>query len=114
MAYSFETYIQTLVQVFEGKSYLEPHSGLGRCDLIINIESREYVIEFKIYRDIFTFEKGKNQLAYYARSLGLKEALYLVFVPNTVNLPGIREQEETVGGVLIRTYIVQYDEEKDF
>lgn len=56
----------------------------------------------------------KNQLAYYARSLGLKEALYLVFVPNTVNLPGIREQEETVGGVLIRTYIVQYDEEKDF
>jgi hypothetical protein len=114
LAYSFETYIQTLVQVFEGRSYLEPHSGLGRCDLIINIENREYVIEFKIYRDIFKFEKGKNQLAYYARSLGLKEALYLVFVPNTVNLPGIRELEETVGGILIRTYIVQYDEEKDF
>ena len=41
-------------------------------------------------------------------------ALYLVFVPNTVNLPGIREQEETVSGILIRTYIVLYDEEKDF
>jgi hypothetical protein len=37
-----------------------------------------------------------------------------VFVPNTVNLPGIREQEETVAGILISTYIVQYDEEKDF
>ncbi|MDQ1352862.1 MAG: hypothetical protein QG657_3168, partial [Acidobacteriota bacterium] len=41
LAYSFETYIQALVQVFEGKSYLEPHSGLGRCDLIINIENIE-------------------------------------------------------------------------
>ena len=114
LAYSFETYIQTLVQVFEGKSYLEPHSGLGRCDLIINIENREYVIEFKIFRDIFKFEKGKEQLAYYAKTLGLKEALYLVFVPNTVKLPGIREQEETVAGILISTYIVLYDEDKDF
>jgi hypothetical protein len=56
LAYSFETYIQTLVQVFEGKSYLEPHTGLGRCDLLLNIENREYVIEFKIFRDIFKFE----------------------------------------------------------
>ncbi|HLP44401.1 MAG TPA: AAA-like domain-containing protein [Candidatus Kapabacteria bacterium] len=114
LAYSFETYIQALVQVFEGKSYLEPHSGLGRCDLIINIENNEYVIEFKIFRDIFQFEKGKTQLAYYAKSLGLKEALYLVFVPNTVNLADIREEEETMGDIRTRTYIVLYDEEKDF
>ncbi|HLP58060.1 MAG TPA: ATP-binding protein [Candidatus Deferrimicrobium sp.] len=114
LAYSFETYIQALVQVFEGKSYLEPHSGLGRCDLIINIENNEYVIEFKIFRDIFQFEKGKTQLAYYTKSLGLKEALYLVFVPNTVNLADIREEEETVGDIRTRTYIVLYDEEKDF
>ncbi|HLP44402.1 MAG TPA: hypothetical protein VK469_00540, partial [Candidatus Kapabacteria bacterium] len=105
---------QALVQVFEGKSYLEPHSGLGRCDLIINIENNEYVIEFKIFRDIFQFEKGKTQLAYYTKSLGLKEALYLVFVPNTVNLADIREEEETVGDIRTRTYIVLYDEEKDF
>ncbi|MDQ1274422.1 MAG: hypothetical protein QG591_3052, partial [Planctomycetota bacterium] len=114
LAYSFETYIQALVQVFEGKNYLEPHSGLGRCDLIINIENNEYVVEFKIYRDIFQFEKGKNQLAYYAKTLGLTEALYLVFVPNTVNLARIREQKETFDGIVIRTYIVLYDEEKDF
>ncbi|HLP57982.1 MAG TPA: ATP-binding protein [Candidatus Deferrimicrobium sp.] len=114
LAYSFETYIQSLVQMFEGKSYLEPHSGLGRCDLIINIKGREYVIEFKIYRDIFKFKKGKEQLAYYANTLGLKEAIYLIFVPNTVDLEGIREDKETEAGVLIRTYIVQYDEEKDF
>jgi hypothetical protein len=114
LAYSFETYIQALVQVFEGKSYLEPHSGLGRCDLIIDIEKREYVIEFKIFRDMFKFEKGKKQLAYYVRALGLDEGVYLVFVPNTVKLPMVREEVETIGGIAIRTYIVQYDEEKDF
>lgn len=114
LAYSFETYIQALVQVFEGKSYQEPHSGLGRCDLIINIENNEYVIEFKIFRDIFQFEKGRTQLAYYAKTLGLNEAIYLVFVPNTVNLAGVREQKETFDGIVIHTYIVLYDEEKDF
>jgi hypothetical protein len=114
LAYSFETYIQALVQVFEGKSYLEPHSGLGRCDLLINIDNHEYVIEFKIFRDIFQFEKGKTQLAYYAKSLGLKEAIYLVFVPNTVNLGDIREEVETVENIRTMTYIVVYDEEKDF
>jgi len=114
LAYSFETYIQALVQVFEGKSYLEPHSGLGRCDLIINIENNEYVIEFKIYRDIFQFEKGKEQLAYYAKTLGLSEAIYLVFVPNTVKLTDVREQKETIEGIMIDTFIVLYDEKKDF
>ncbi|MCK4765452.1 MAG: hypothetical protein KAW12_24835, partial [Candidatus Aminicenantes bacterium] len=114
LAYSFETYIQSLVQVFEGRSYLEPDTGLGRCDLLINIGNREYVVEFKIFRDIFRFEKGKKQLAYYARSLKLKEAIYLVFVPNTVKLAGVKEQRETVEGILIETYIVFYDEEKDF
>lgn len=114
LAYSFETYIQALVQVFEGKSYLEPHSGLGRCDLIINIDNNEYVIEFKIFRDIFQFEKGKTQLAYYAKTLGLNEALYLVFVPNTVTMADVRDQKDTIDGVAIGTYIVLYDEKKDF
>ena len=53
-------------------------------------------------------------MAYYAKTIGLSEAIYLVFVPNTVKLPGIREQEETVEGTRIKTYIVLYDEEKDF
>lgn len=114
LAYSFETYIQTLVQALEGKSYLEPHSGLGRCDLIINIESREYVVEFKIFRDIVRFEKGKKQLAAYCRSVGVNEGVYLVFVPNTVTLPAAKEAVETVENIEIRTYIVIYDEEKDF
>ena len=114
LAYSFETYIQTLVQTVEGKSYLEPHTGLGRCDLIINVNNKESVIEFKIYRDIMRFEKGKKQLAYYANGISVNNAVYLVFVPNTVTLPDIKEEEKEINGVLINTYIIRYDEEKDF
>jgi hypothetical protein len=114
LAYSFETYIQVFLQEVKGKSYLEPHSGLGKCDLLINIDGNEYVVEFKVYQSPSKFEKGKEQLAYYARTLGLNEAVYLVFVPNTVKLAGVREQKQTVEGVVIITYIVLYDEEKDF
>ena len=114
LAYSFETYIQAFLQEVEGKSYLEPHTGLGRCDLLLNIEGKESVVEFKIYQSPAKFEKGKEQLAYYAQSMGLKEGVYLVFVPNTVKLTTVREQVETISGITISTYIVQYDEEKDF
>jgi len=114
LAYSFETYMQVFLQEVGGKSYLEPHTGLGRCDLLLNIAGNEYVIEFKIYQSPAKFAKGKEQLAYYSKSMGLKEGIYLVFVPNTVNLPIIQEQEETINSIRIRTFIVTYDEEKDF
>jgi hypothetical protein len=114
LAYSFETYIQAFLQEVEGKSYLEPHTGLGRCDLLLNIEAKEYVVEFKIYQSPSKFGKGKAQLAYYAKTMGLKEGVYLVFVPNTVKLSTIKEQVETINDITIRTYIVLYDEEKDF
>jgi len=129
LAYSFETYIQTLVQIVEGKSYLEPqtlvqivegrsylepHTGLGKSDLIININNKESVIEFKVYRDLVRFKKGKKQLAHYAESIGVKTAVYLVFTPNTIKLPDIREEKKEINGVMINTYIILYDEEKDF
>jgi hypothetical protein len=114
LAYSFETYIQSFLQEVEGKSYLEPHTGLGRCDLLLNIEGKESVIEFKIYQSPSKFGKGKEQLAYYVKSMGLKEGVYLVFVPSTVKLSNIKEQVEIISAITIRTYIVQYDEEKDF
>ncbi len=114
LAYSFETYIQIFLQEVEGKSYLEPHTGLGRCDLMISVEGKEYLVEFKIYRSQLRFGKGKKQLAYYCKSAGLDEGVYLVFVPNTVTLPDITEAEESIDGVNIKTYIVKYDEERDF
>jgi hypothetical protein len=114
LAYSFETYIQSFLLEVGGKSYLEPHTGLGRSDLIININGHEYVIEFKIYRSPARFEKGKVQLAYYAESIAVPEGIYLVFVPNTVKMAGIKEGIEEMGKTLIKTFIVYYDEEKDF
>jgi hypothetical protein len=114
LAYSFETYIQSFLQEVGGKSYLEPHTGLGRSDLIVNLRGHEYVIEFKIYRNPARFEKGKKQIAHYSSSLGIHEGIYLVFVPNTVKLPNIKEETTTINKVLIRTYIILYDEDKDF
>jgi hypothetical protein len=114
LGYSFETYIQTLVEILDGKSYLDPHVGLGRCDLLINIRNKEYVVEFKIFRNSIQFEKGKIQLQYYCRSVGIKEGIYLVFVPNSVKLPDIKEDITEINNTTIKTYIVSYDEEKDF
>ncbi|MGE5340223.1 MAG: ATP-binding protein [Candidatus Omnitrophota bacterium] len=114
LAYSFETYIQAFLQEVRGKSYLEPHSGLGKCDLLINVGGKEYIVEFKVYQSPSKFEKGKEQLAYYSKTFGLNQAIYLIFVPNTVKLAEIREQKETINGITIVTYIVLYDEEKDF
>ncbi|MGA1825419.1 MAG: ATP-binding protein [bacterium] len=114
MVYSFESFIQLLLQVLEGKSYLESHTGLGQTDLLINIDGRETVIEFKIYRDKTIFEKGKKQLAYYCRSVSITEGIYLVFVPKCYQNLGLEETEETIDDVFIKSYLVYYDEEKDF
>ncbi len=115
MVYSFETYLQALLDLVEGKSYLEPHTGLGRSDLILNIDTVEYVVEFKVFHNSTQFRRGKPQVAYYANSLGLKEAVYVVFVPTDITLASVVEnQNEMVNDVSITTYIVRYDEEKDF
>jgi hypothetical protein len=114
LAYSFETYIQSFLQEMGGKSYLEPHTGLGRCDLLINLHNHEYVIEFKIYRNQAQFQRGKQQLAHYTHSLNLTQGIYLVFVPNTVQLPEIHDKTEQINTTQIQTFIILYDEEKDF
>jgi hypothetical protein len=81
--------------------------------LIINIKSKEYLIETKIYYYENQFLKGKDQLAYYCRSLGLDNGIYIVFCPNHVNYPeSIKEQVETIEGVKVSTYLVEYDEGK--
>ena len=114
LMYSFETYIQAFLLAVEGKSYLEAHVALGRSDLIINVAGNECVIESKIYYDNVRFKKGKEQLAYYTNSLGIKQGVYLVFVNKNVNNPFIVESVDVIEGVEILTYIVKYDLEKDF
>lgn len=115
LVYSFETYIQAFLQEAGGRSYLEPHAGLGRIDLFLFLKDKVYIIEFKIYSGPSKFARGKKQLSYYCRKEGLKKGVYLVFVPNHIRLPKvIIEEVEMVNEVEITTYLVMYDEEKDF
>jgi hypothetical protein len=114
LVYSFETYIQSFLQVVEGKSYLEPHVALGRSDLIVNISGTEFVIEAKIFYSAVQFEKGKTQLAYYIKNLNLTTGVYLVFAKTTTTNPILQEAEEIIEGIHITTYLVRYDVETDF
>ncbi len=118
LIYSFETYIQAFLQVIDGKSYREADTGLGKSDLIINVRSTEYLIESKIYYYESQFLRGKQQLAYYCKSLGLRYGVYLVFCPNNVNYAeSIKEQKETIEiagtePVEVSTYLIDFDETK--
>ncbi|MFK7981528.1 MAG: AAA-like domain-containing protein [Saprospiraceae bacterium] len=115
MVYSFETYLQAFLQMVDGKSYREAQTALGNSDLIINISNQEYLIETKIYRFPKQFEDGKKQLAYYAKSLGLKAATYLVFLPNTITYPiKAKEGIEVFKGIEVQIFLVPYDEVKEF
>ncbi len=114
LVYSFETYLNAFLTIVEGKSYIEAHTALGRTDLLINVNNQEFVIEAKIYSDITQFKKGKKQLAYYAKSLSLDSAIYLIFVETAITNPNVTEMPETIDGVLIKTYLVPYNLEKDF
>jgi hypothetical protein len=111
LLYSFETYIQAFLQATESKSYREADTGLGKSDLIINVEGKEYLLESKVYYYEKQFTRGKNQLAYYAKSLGVSHAVYLVFYTNKYPLPEeVTEADEVINGVRIETYLVEFDE----
>ena len=114
LVYSFETYIQSFLQVLKGKSYLEAHVAVGRSDLIINIRGTELVIEAKVFYDSVLYEEGKIQLAYYIKSLNLTKGIYLVFAKTTTTNPVVQEADEWIDGINITTYIVRYDVETDF
>jgi len=113
LIYSFETYIQAFLQVVGGKSYREADTGLGKSDLIINVNTEEYLIETKIYYYENQFIEGRKQLAYYCKSLGLNKGVYLVFYPNTHKHSSfIKENIENIENIEISTYLIEYDETK--
>ena len=115
MMYSFETYIQAVLQMLGGTSYREADTGLGKSDLIININGKEQLIESKKYYHPKQFLDGRDKLVHYTKSLGLDEAVYLVFVRNDAyKAPVLIESKQTKDGVIIHTFIVEYDEQKDF
>jgi AAA-like domain len=114
LVYSFETFVNAFLSIVGGKSYLEAHTGLGRTDLLINVNNQEYVIEAKVYSDITQFKNGKKQLTTYAKSLNLDTAIYLVFVESEVTNKNVFEAIERIDNVLIKTHIVLYNLETDF
>ncbi|MEZ4850015.1 MAG: ATP-binding protein [Bacteroidia bacterium] len=114
LKYSFETYISLFLDRIGAKFYTEVDTGLGRSDILINYQNKEYVIEAKVYRESYQIRKGLSQLAYYCKSIGVKEGLYLVFASNALPLKGIAEGVQELEGVRIMIYVVDYDEEKDF
>ena len=114
LVYSFETYLTAFLSMVDGKTYIEAQTGVGRTDLIINVNHQEYVVEAKIYSDIVKFRKGKKQLAQYIKSLNLDSGIYLVFVESEVTNKEVIEGNDVVEGVLIKTHLVPYNLEKDF
>ena len=114
LVYSFETYLTAFLSMVDGKTYIEAQTGIGRTDLLINVGHQEFVVEAKVYSDIVKFRKGKIQLAQYVQSLSLESGIYLVFVESEISNEHIKEAQEMVEGILIKTYLVPYNLEKDF
>lgn len=114
IVYSFEAFIQVLLQTVGGKSYLEPHAGQGNSDMIINIGGKETVIEFKIYRDHFQYNRGKTQVAHYAGSLSLDACIYIVFVSSVYKELDFTPGTVEIDGVRVHCHVIFFDEEKDF
>ncbi len=114
LVYSFETYLTAFLDMVDGKTYIEAQTGVGRTDLLINVNHQEFVVEAKVYSDIVKFRRGKQQLAQYVQSLSLESGIYLVFVESEITNEKVKEEPEMVDGVLIKTYLVPYNLDKDF
>ncbi len=113
LIYSFETFITAIVQELSGKIYREADTGLGKSDMIINIDNQEYLIETKVYSGVKRFETGKQQLAYYAERLQLEKAVYLVYMAKRARkTENIKDNREKINNIEILTYLVEYDETK--
>lgn len=113
LIYSFETYIHAAITELEGKIYREANTGLGKSDMVINVKNQEYLIETKVFLSPGSFEKGKKQLAYYCKSLGLTKGVYLVYCPNDISYPdSVKEHEEVIDNIQISVFIIEYDEKK--
>ncbi len=114
LVYSFETYLTAFLDMVEGKTYIEAQTGVGRTDLLINVNQKEFVVEAKVYSDIVKFGRGKKQLAQYVKSLSLESGIYLVFMESDIENEKVTENPEIVDGILIKTYLVPYNLDKDF
>ncbi len=114
MIYSFETFITIFLQIIEAKSYREAQISLGNTDMIINFKGFEYFIETKKYYNPTDFKSGKDQISYYCRRAGIKKGIYIVFIKNTIKADKIKEETKIINNVEIKTFLIRYDEKKEF
>jgi len=95
--YAFSTYIENYVRILRGNTYYEADSGLGRTDMIINALNHEYIIEFKVFSDKFNYQRGKQQVSYYAQARNLTEAYYVVFAAKKYqHIEYLKDSEEII------------------
>jgi AAA-like domain len=114
LVYSFETYLTAFLDMVDGKTYIEAQTGVGRTDLLINVNQKEFVVEAKVYSDIVKFRRGKQQLAQYVKSLSLTSGIYLVFMESDIENEKVTEEPEVIDGILIKTSLVPYNLDRDF
>ncbi len=114
MIYSFETFISVFLQIIEARSYKEAQVSLGNTNLIINVKGFEYFIETKKYYNPTDFKKGKDQIAYYCKQAGIKKGIYIVFIKNTIKSDKIKEDTKIINNIEVKTYLIYYDEKKEF
>ncbi len=114
MIYSFDTYISIFLNAIKGKSYREAQISLGNTDLIINVKGFEYFIETKKFYNYTNFIDGKEQIAYYCKKAEIQKGIYIVFIDNTVKSEKLKETTEIINDIEITTYLVVYDEMKEF
>ena len=114
MIYSFETFISVFLQELGAKSYREAYVSLGNTDLIINWNGQETLIETKKYYSPSSFQKGKRQLSYHCKHAEIVVGLYIVFIKESIQSDRIQEGSELIDGIEIKTYLIRYDEEKEF
>jgi len=109
--YSFDAYINFFIERLGGKTYMEVPTSRGRLDTLIVYQDQTYVIEIKRWSDAIYYQKGKRQLAAYAKSEGLAEGFYVVFSSQHQESDTLFEQEE-IDGVKIHTYVVRTNFER--
>jgi hypothetical protein len=50
----------------------------------------------------------------YCNRKGISEGIYIVFIEDYIDMPGVVEGKEVINEVEIKTYLIKYDEVKDF
>ncbi|HMZ60926.1 MAG TPA: hypothetical protein PL048_19270 [Leptospiraceae bacterium] len=114
MIYSFETFTSIFLQEIEGKIYGGSIVALGNSDMVIHAEGKKYFIEVKKYCSPRKSEKGKTQPACYVKKAGLRQGVYPVFLRKNMDEDVSDCSSEIIDEINIKTYIIRYDEEKDF